>query len=232
MPSPTTAGHLSHHANFYRHKGDNRGSRGMPLGTIDPDSSDEGVVLGAILPSTRLKAHPDLQEPPIRPPEFLTPLEAMKDIYMRIKGRASRRTLDLLTSSDLDDLLDTLANLFETEALVKSPDARVRATVTKPLGSTPLGPEHGPLLAGLHDPRLTEPWRLFLEAWDIWHPDREDEGVELFIEGDVESEDGTLVEIMQSLDYFEGEVTLTTQVDSLKDVLTFDGSCFYRLRQR
>src|SRR5689334_3730380 len=63
----------------------------------------EGAKLGEILPSTRAKKEAEeLPETPIRPPPFLSMLEAMTDIYARVRGRMSQRTRELLGSTDLE----------------------------------------------------------------------------------------------------------------------------------
>jgi hypothetical protein len=64
--------------------------------------SPPGSTLEEMLPRRR---HPDLKPAEIEPPMFLKPLEQMKDIYMRIKSRMSRRTQEILEGPDLEDLI-------------------------------------------------------------------------------------------------------------------------------
>lgn len=233
-PSPpktshTTPGHLSHDANYYRSQ------HARKLGLDQTPGVDEIVVaqetevpgesLGAILPSARARAHPDLPEVETRPPDFLKPLEAMFDIYQRTRGRLSRKTKELLTGPDLEDLLALLRGIYESPTLGKSAEARLKGPLLAKLKDDP-----GPLLLGLNDPRLTEPWRVFLDGWEIWVPKGDGQGVELFWEGEAEDDDGEVLEMTQSLVFRDGELTLHTQLGTLEDKLTFDGQAFYRLK--
>ena len=225
----TTPGRLSHDANYYR------AAHARSLGLDNaPDFEDmvegapsQGTSLAELMPSARGHGHPDLPEVVVRPPPFLSPLAAMKDIYLRMKGRASPRTTELLEGVDLEDLLERLKALFANEKLLGKAEARLKAPLLRALKDDP-----GPLLLGLNDPRLTELWRVFLDGWDIWRPDGHDDGVEFFWEGEGEDDAGRAVEIMQSLSFVEGEVVLHTQMGDIEDRLTFDGDAFYRLRSR
>ncbi len=223
----TTAGHLAHDANFYRRGAQKLGFDQTPgLGAVVLGKSEAptGESLGTLLPSARARAHPSLPEVDLRPPEFLSPLEAMTDIYMKKKGRISRKTKELLESPDLEDLLAMVRKIHDDEALVKKPEARLKGTLFAQLKDDP-----GPLLLGFQDPRLTEPWRLFLDGWDLWIAGK-NEGVELFWEGEAEDDDGEVIQLMQSLELIGGELTLHTQLGSAQDHLTFDGSAFFRLK--
>jgi hypothetical protein len=226
----TTPAHLAHDSNYYRSQGARKMGFEQSPGVEDFvtgfEEEPEGETLGALLPSARARAHPDLPDTDIRPPDFLSTPEAMKDIWMRTRGRMSPRTQELLVGVDLEDLLDMLRALHEHETLLKKPEARIKATLYKGLKDE----EENPLLLGFQDPRLTEPWRLFIDGWEIWVPDGEDEGVELFWEGEAEDDEGAPMEIMQSLALIEGELTLSTRLGPETDAVTFDGQAFYRLK--
>ena len=66
--------------------------------------------LEEMLPRRR---HPALPLLEMEPPIFLRPLEQMKDIYMKVKSRASRRTQELLEGADLEDLIAMMHALFD-----------------------------------------------------------------------------------------------------------------------
>jgi len=225
----TTAGHLAHDANYFR----SRTARKMGFEQTPSvgdfitglDSPAEGESLGALLPSARARAHPDLPETDVRPPDFLSPLEAMKDIWMRTRGRMSRRTQELLEGPDLEDLLAMTRAVHDDEALVKKPEARLTSALY-----TALKDEPGPLLLGFQDPRLTEVWRLFLDGWEIWVPEGDEEGVALFWEGEAEDDRGAPMEILQSLSLSQGELVLHTRMGPKEDTITFDGTAFFRLK--
>jgi hypothetical protein len=185
------------------------------------DAPPSGTSLEEMLPRRR---HPDLPPVEMEPPMFLRPLEQMKDIYMRIKSRMSRRTQELLEGADLEDLISMMHRLFDDEALIRKSEARHRRDILDVIG------KDGPLLTGFTDPRLTELWRLFLEGWDIWVPEGKESGVDLFWEGEAEDDDGRVIEILQSLQFRDGEVTLFTRVGKIEDKITFDGTAFYRLK--
>ncbi len=225
----TTPARLSHDANFYRAAhARSLGLDGAPdAGDVLEGAHEAGQSLAELLPSARSHGHPDLPEVDTRPPPFLSPLAAMKDIYLRVKGRASPKTTDLLEGVDLEDLLAALKALFESDSLLLKAEARVASPIYRELRDEP-----GPLLLGLNDPRLTELWRLFLDGWDLWVPEGHDAGVELFWEGEAEDDAGRPVEVMQSLTYIDDEVTLHTKLGEVEDHLTFDGQSFYRLRRR
>jgi len=229
-PSMTTPAHLVHDANYYRSRSARKMGFEQTPGIGDfvsgLESPSEGEALGALLPSARARAHPDLPDTDVRPPDFLTDLEAMKDIWMRTRGRMSRRTQELLEGVDLEDLLQMLRTIHESETLVKKPEARI----TSKLFTTLKDEEDSPLLLGFQDPRLTEPWRLLLDGWEIWVPDGEEEGVELFWEGEAEDDDGRPFEIVQSLGLVGTELTLYTKLDAVEDAVTFDGEHFFRLK--
>ncbi|MEL7371735.1 MAG: hypothetical protein AAFN74_22615, partial [Myxococcota bacterium] len=142
----------------------------------------------------------------------------MKDVYLRIKGRASPKTIELLQGVDLEDLIDHLRALFTNENLRDRPEARLIPRLYRELRDEP-----GPMLLGLNDPRLTEPWRVFLDGWDIWQPQGEDEGVELFWEGEAEDDKGRAIEVVQSVMYLKGELVLHTLLGELEDRVAFDG---------
>ncbi len=227
----TTPAHLAHDSNYYRSQSARKMGFEQTPGVDDfvtgLEDEPQGESLGALLPSARARAHPDLPDTDIRPPDFLSSLEAMKDIWMQSRGRMSRRTQELLVGIDLEDLLDMLSDLHQREPLLKKPEARIKASLYQGLKDE----EDNPLLLGFQDPRLTEPWRLFLDGWEIWVPDGEDdEGVELFWEGEAEDEDGEPIEIMQSLALISGELTLSTRIGPEEDAVSFDGEAFYRLK--
>src|SRR4029434_7438293 len=121
------------------------------------------------------------------------------------RGRMSNKTKELLESVLLEDMLAAIKALLENPELSTQAEARVHPSLYSKLKDDP-----GPLLLGLTDKRLTEPWRLFLDRWDIWTPeDDEDEmGVELFWEGEGEDDDGETIELLQSLTYLKGELVL------------------------
>ncbi|MCK6551645.1 hypothetical protein L6R52_37780 [Myxococcota bacterium] len=232
-PKETTkAGILAHNAAFAKKSVDNARERGFQqtpgLAEIIAGKSapKTGESLGALLPETRMRSHPDLPEPELRPPMFLSPLEAMSDIYMRTRGRMSNKTKELLTGPDLEDLLAMIAKLFESDELVRKSEARLLHPIWSKLKDDP-----GPMLLGLNDPKLTEPWRLFLDRWEIWVPDdAERGGVELFWEGEAEDDDGEPMELLQSLTLQGGELTLYAKLGKSEDRITFDGEAFYRLK--
>ncbi|MBK6690074.1 MAG: hypothetical protein IPG45_36760 [Deltaproteobacteria bacterium] len=225
----TTPGHLSHDANYYRSQHARKlgldQTPGVDEIVIGQESDSPGESLGAILPSARARAHPDLPEVEVRPPDFLKPLEAMFDIYQRTRGRLSRKTKELLTGPDLEDLLALLRAIYESPTLSKSAEARLKAALHSKLKDDP-----GPLLLGLNDPRLSEPWRVFLDGWEIWVPKGDGTGVELFWEGEAEDDDGNVVEMTQSLLFADGSLTLHTILGELVDKVTFDGEAFYRFK--
>lgn len=229
-PAPsTTPGRLTHDANYFRTA--YARSLGTPAGPDFAEVLDgapaQGRSLADLMPSSPALGHPDLPEVDLRPPPFLQPAAAMKDIYVRVKGRLSPKTTDLLEGPDLQDLLDLLRSLFETETLRNKGEARLAEPLMRILRDAP-----GPFLLGLNDPRLTELWRVFLDGWDIWQPEGRDEGVELFWEGEAEDDDGRDIEAVQSLTFVQGEAVLHTRLGELEDRLTFDGESFYRLRER
>lgn len=226
--APVKAGRLALDDNHKRrHTAQPTGIDGAPaLDDVFGDMDDEpaGESLDEMLSKGRVR-HPDLGEAEIEPPPFLKPLEAMQDIYMKTRGRMSRRTKELLEGIDLEDLIDMMHALFDDERMVKRSDARhPRALVEQ------LGDDSGPILTGFNDPRLTELWRLFLEGWEIWVPEGVETGVDLFWEGEAEDEDGNVMEILQSLQYRDGEAILHAKIGELEDKITFDGEAFYRLK--
>ncbi|MBK8012261.1 MAG: hypothetical protein IPK13_13010 [Deltaproteobacteria bacterium] len=160
----------------------------------------------------------------IAPPPFLTQIEAMTDIYVRTHSLASRKTRTLLKGPDLDELVRLLERLHQDERLLRREEARCRRAVL-----ARVGPDLGPLVSGLSDARLSEPWRLFLAGWDIWQPKGWTDGVELFWEGEAEDDDGQAVEVVQSIQCKQGELTLYVKVGTVEDRLCFDGAAFYRL---
>lgn len=210
-----------------RHTAQRMGLDGSPsiedfVGGFDDEPAGES--LGQMLGSARVR-HPDLGEAEIEPPPFLKPFEAMQDIYMKTRGRMSRKTKELLEGIDLEDLIDMMHALFDDEQLVKRSDARHNRKILEQLGEDP-----GPILIGFNDPRLTELWRLFLDGWDIWVPEGKETGVDLFWEGEAEDDDGNVIEILQSLQLRDGEATLQVKLGELEDKITFDGEAFYRLK--
>jgi hypothetical protein len=217
----TKAGLLAHNAAFQKFQ------NSPNLGEIVAGKSapKTGESFATLLPTMR--AHPDLPEPDMRPPTFLSLLEAMSDIYMRTRGRMSNKTKELLKSVALEDLLGMLVKLFENDQLARHPEARLQHKIWSKLKDEP-----GPLLLGINDKRLTEPWRLFLDRWEIWVPDDDEDetGVELFWEGEAEDDDGETIELLQSLTFQRGELTLYAKMGSLEDKITFDGEAFYRLK--
>lgn len=228
----TTAGHLAFDSNYHhrRTQAQRMGFDGTPgveelVVAYEGEEEEEGQPLGVMFPGTRARAHPDLPEVEIRPPDFLNPLESMKDIYMKMKGRMSRRTKELIEHIDLEDLIELLYSIFEDEAFSRSSEGRIRHDLWAQLKDDP-----GPLLLGLIDPRLTELWRLLLEGWDIWVIEGQDRGIDLFWEGEAEDDNGEVIELMQSLQFLEGEVTLHTKMGDIEDKVTFDGESFYRLK--
>ncbi len=228
-----TAAHLVHDSNYYR----SLSARKMGLDQTpgideaveallaEEEEGATGESLVEILPSSRARAHPALPEAEVRPPDFLTPMQAMTDIYMKVKGRASRRTKELLEGYQLEDLLTAVRDIYESERLGKAPEARILGKLYTEIKDDP-----GPLLIGLNDPRLTEVWRLFIDGWDIWVPEGRDDAVELFWEGEAEYDDGTPMEICQTLQFIDSEVVLHTRMGELEDEITFDGENFYRLK--
>ena len=169
---------------------------------------------------------PELDDDEPRPPPFLSPFQAMKDVYFKVKGRASRRTQELLEGPDLEDMVNDLITLLEDPQLSRKAEARLSGPIQKALGSDP-----GPLLSGLNDPRLAELWRLFLEGWDIWVPDKGD-GVELFWAGESEDDEGEAIQILWVLRKRPGELELEAKLGELTDLITFDGASFFRLRNQ
>ncbi len=223
-PKPTTAGHLQHDANYHKSQWARVDGGDVEDDDFFDDAGSEDS--GLLLPSAKALGHPDLPEAEMRPPEFLQPLEAMKDIYMKVRHRMSRRTQELLEGVDLEDMLDMLRALFKDDKLVRSGEARHIGRVQAVLKDDP-----GPLLLGLHDPRLTELWRLFLDDWEIWVPAGEEEdGVELFWEGEAEDDDGNVIEMMQALAFRSGEISLHVKLGDIEDRVVFDGETFYRLK--
>lgn len=183
-----------------------------------------GTSFAEMLPGSRVQ-RADLPEPTMRPPVFLSVFEGMRDIYLRSRGRASPKTRELLEGPLLEDLVRMLLALQEDEKLARSAEAKLNRLVLAKLGADP-----GPLLTGLADPRLSEPWRLFLDGWDLWVTDGEGDGVELFWEGEAEDDDGEAIEILQALRLKDGELTLEAKIGTAADRVTFDGQAFYRLK--
>lgn len=208
-------------------------SKGMGIAT-GPSAGDfvrgqgspkGGKSFAEVIPGARIRRD-DLPEPEQRPPAFLSTFEGMKDIYMRVKGRMSPKTKELLEGTDLEDLVTALAELHDDEKRVKAPEARLSSPLF-----TKLKDEPGPLLLGFQDPKLREPWRLFLDGWEIWVPEKKDVGgVELFWEGEAEDDDGEPMTIAQTLRRAAGEMVLDTQLGALRDVITYDGQAFFRLK--
>lgn len=184
-----------------------------------------GSKFAEVVPSSRVPLAP-LPEPELRPPIFLSPFEGMKDIYLRVKGRASPKTRELLEGPHLEDLVKMVIAVAEDEKKSKAPEARLTSALYAKLKADP-----GPILLGINDPRLKEPWRLFLEGWEVWVPeDKTKVGVELFLEGEGEDDAGEPIEILQTLRLIGSELTLETKVGALKDRLSYDGESFYRLK--
>ncbi|MFO0726810.1 MAG: hypothetical protein U1E65_23700 [Myxococcota bacterium] len=187
-----------------------------------------GARFAEVVPESRQKGPPrlSLPEPEIRPPIFLSTFEGMKDIYFKVKGRASPKTKELLESPALEDLVKMLAELHENEEKVRSGEAKVLGVIYQKIKDDP-----GPLLIGLSDPRLKEPWRLFLDGWDIWVPDdKKVEGVELFWEGEADDDEGEPMEILQTMRFSKGEIALETKLGDKQDKMSYDGQAFYRLK--
>ncbi len=217
-----TAGRLAFDDDYRRKQiSGNDGSPELEAIVESLDGPQTGESLDDLLPRRR---HPDLRPVDIEPPGFLRPLEAMRDIYMRVKSRISPRTKEILEGPDLEDLITMMHALFDDESLVRKSDARHRRDLLDTIG------DEGPLLTGFSDPRLTEMWRLFLEGWDIWVPEGKENGVDLFWEGEAEDDAGRVIEILQSLVFREGEAQLSTRIGALDETITFDGSAFYRLK--
>lgn len=226
LPQPqgegTKAGVLAHNAAFQKYAN----TPGMGEIVAGISAPKTGESLGQLLPQARIRPDLKLPDVDIRPPVFLTPLQAMSDIYMKTRGRMSRKTKDLLESTALEDMIAMINRLFENEQLSRLSEARLNHKIWVQLKDDP-----GPLLLGLNDPRLIEPWRLFLDRWDIWTPaDDEEGGVELFWEGEGEDDDGEAIELLQSLTYKSSELTLLAKMGPLEDKITFDGEVFYRLK--
>lgn len=183
-----------------------------------------GASFAEMLPGSRVQRS-DLPEPTMRPPVFLSVFEGMKDIYLRSRGRASPKTRELLEGPQLEDLVKMLLELQENEAALRNSEARLNKAMMSKLGA-----DTGPLLVGLNDPRLSEPWRLFLDGWDIWVTEGEGEGIELFWEGEAEDDDGEALPLLQALRLKNGEITLEAKIGAQNDRITFDGQVFYRLK--
>lgn len=193
-------------------------------GTRDPHAATSAPA--PTKPKKKELILPELDDGEPRPPPFLSPFQAMKDVYFKVKGRASRRTQELLESADLEDLVNELFALAENQQLARKSEGRLAAPIQKLLGSEP-----GPLLTGFGDPRLAELWRLFLEGWDIWVPEK-GEGLELFWEGETEDESGEPIEILWVLRKRAGEIELQAKLGQQVDAITFDGTSFFRLRNQ
>ena len=170
----------------------------------------------------------------LAPDPYLSGFESMKNVYLKVHGRASPKTLQLLEGPDLEDLVRMLEELHLTDELRRNAESRLTPSIYNILKDEP-----GPLLLGLSDNRLTQPWHLFTEGWDIWVPEIESEmddaeasGVELFWEGEAEDPDGRDIEITQSLSFESNSLRLHTKFGSQTDDLTFDGQTFFRLKQR
>jgi hypothetical protein len=204
------AGDLAKKAEWEAHR------RSQPESEPESDWFEPAAAAG---PGASIRQLPPAE---FRPPDFLTPMEAMRDVYMRIRHRASVKTQELLEGPDLDDLLSFLRVLFESD-LDRDPRARLPASLRKTASH-----EDSPLLVGLDDVRLVEPWRLFQLGWDIWTPADRSGGVELFWEGEVEDEAEDVQIVLQSLTFREGELTLQTRLGASEDTVTFDGEHFYR----
>jgi hypothetical protein len=208
-----------------------------------PDVNDyllakQEVSTGQGLAETLHRAHepsPDTDgDGAIAPEEFLSAFESMKDIFIKIHGRASPKTTQLLEGPDLEDMIQMLQELHMADELRRSSEARIKNSIFGVLKDEP-----GPLLLGLNDPRLLEPWRLFLDGWDIWVPevesdleDAESSGVEIFWEGEAEDRAGREIQITQTLGFEANRVKLSTQFGDDNDELSFDGMSFYRLKKR
>lgn len=188
-------------------------------------SPKAGAKFAEVVPSSRVPLAP-LPEPELRPPIFLSTFEGMKDIYLRVKGRASPKTRELLEGPHLEDLVKMVVAIAEDEKKSRAPEARVAGPVYAKLKADP-----GPLLTGLNDPRLKEPWRLFLDGWEVWVPDdKKKVGIELFLEGEGEDDHGEPMEILQVLRLVGNELTLETKLGTLRDRVSYDGERYYRLK--
>jgi len=170
----------------------------------------------------------------LEPDPYLSGFESMKNVYLKVHGRASPKTLQLLEGPDLEDLVRMLEELHLTDELRRNTESRLNRVLYNILKDEP-----GPLLLGLSDERLSHPWRLFTEGWDIWVPDIESEmedaeesGVELFWEGEAEDSQGQDIEITQTLSFESNSLRLHTKFGNKTDDLTFDGQTFFRLKQR
>jgi hypothetical protein len=62
------------------------------------------IVSAARLPGSKKELDPD----EIKPPPFLSKYQAMKDVFQKVKGRASPKTRELLDSPDLEDMVKLL----------------------------------------------------------------------------------------------------------------------------
>jgi hypothetical protein len=210
--NPTKAGLLAHNAAYAKSNADRA-----------KEAAEKPVELRLPRPPPPV----DLPEVEINPPPFLSALEAMSDVYMRTRGRMSNKTKDLLTGVELEDLIKMLDALHASDELMRKSEGRLRPPIWSELKDDP-----GPMLLGLTDPRLYEPWRLFIDDWEIWTPEDADEkgGVELFWEGEAEDDDRGSIELMQSLVFQSGELTLHAKLGDKEDRITFDGQAFYRLK--
>lgn len=233
----TSAGHLAFDAGYRK-----RVFEKAPEVEVEETLQDLAAALvteGQVAHEVEIRSrHPELADVEEAPPAFLTPLEAMRDVYMKAKGRASPKTQTLLSHPDLEDLMSAVQGLPLSDNPKVHADARIAAAIYRVLKE-----DSGPALLALTDPRLTELWRLFLEGWEIWdvteerinpfgeksRPERQAVGIELFLEGEFDDKEGNLRVFMQSLAFIEGEVILTSQLDEIRDELIYDGQQFYRL---
>lgn len=227
-PSPLKAGLLQHNDRFDRHErgelgGSPKNDTDDRSGVFQIEDEPENASEPALSMESAAVSHPKLDEPEMRPPPFLSRLQAMNDIYKRTRNRSSRRLEDLLQSTELEGLLDAVHFLMNTPPLRDHPEAKHIGPVFDRLKDDP-----GPMLIGLNDPRLMEPWRLFLMDWDIWYTDDET-GIELFIEGEVEISARKTIPVSQVLRWKNGELELETVFGEDWDRVTFDGQSFYRL---
>ena len=87
-------------------------------------ASEDTVTERALTHVTEAKVKA-LPTPEFNPPSFLSPLEKMRDVYRRTKGRASPRTQRLLESPALEDLLETLLLIAADDRLALAPEARL-----------------------------------------------------------------------------------------------------------
>lgn len=213
------AGRLAQDANIVRARHERPVSEDEGAFDEDASASSRDLLPSAPVPSTALP------EARLRPPAFLGHLEAMADIYRRTHRRMTPRTQALLEGVDLEDLLDRLRAPARAGRFQADPKARISAPLLEALS-----PDPGPLLVGLHDARLLEPWRLFLEGWDIWFADEQAQaGVSLFCEGEVEvSPDAPPIAFLQELSFIDGELELCTRWGDQSDRIAFDGSDVYR----